>query len=265
MEIPNITSPNIIIREIEIPQVVTDNEYYTSTPLAPPVVVYIGVPIVDVPGCVEAHESNNKSKTVGQDDSRGLVTYCDSGVPSYDPINFEPEQIVPTKPSGVDTREPKTPVAPELPETPKIPPATAKVDCPTPGQNAKEPVGTYVEGFRKKVVEYKLIGNECVQITESVAIPEQIIAGLPSGGQVVQVGGVAVIATASALLAKPLADILLKAVKPTIKKVMKKIATIRKKPIPVLSSGERRAEQRQMNHAVRELRSVFPRKKKRKG
>ena len=78
-----------------------------------------------------------------------------------------------------------------------------------------------------------------------------------------QVGGVAVVATASALLAKPWADILLKAVKPTVKKVMKKIATIRKKPIPVLSSGERRAEQRQMNHAVRELRSVFPRKKKR--
>jgi len=107
------------------------------------------------------------------------------------------------------------------------------------------------------------MGNECVQITEAVPLPQQIVAGLPSGGQVVQVGGVAVIATASALLAKPLADILLKAVKPTVKKVMKKIAAIRKKPIPVLSSGERRAEQRQMNHAVKELRSVFPRKKKR--
>ena len=265
MEIPNITSPNINVREIDIPRVVTDTQNYTSTPLAPPVVVNIGVPIVDVPGCVEAHETNSKSKTIGGDDPKGLVTYCDSGVPSYNPINFEPEQIIPTAPAGVDTRQPKTPVAPELPETPKIPPATAKVDCPTPGQNAKEPVGTYVEGFRKKVVEYKLIGNECVQITEAVPIPQQIIAGLPSGGQVMQVGGVAVIATASALLAKPLADILLKAVKPTVKKVMKKIATIRKKPIPVLSSGERRAEQRQMNHAVRELRSVFPRKKKRKG
>ena len=99
-----------------------------------------------------------------------------------------------------------------------------------------------------------------------VPLPQQIVAGLPSGGQVVQVGGVAVVATASALLAKPLADILLKAVKPTIKKVMKKIAAIRKKPIPVQSVGDRRAEQRQMNHAVRELRSVFPRrKKKRKG
>ena len=266
-EIRDITSTNINIRGIDIPKVVTANEYYTSTPLAPPVVVNIGVPIVDIPGCVEAHETSPNSKTIAGDDPKGLATYCDGNLPSFNPITFEPNQLVPTSVPAVDTRQkeekPKPPGQVELP--PAAPPATAKVDCPTPGQQAKEPVGTYVEGFRKKVVEYKLIGNECVQITEAVPLPQQVVAGLPSGGQVVQVGGVAVIATASALLAKPLADILLKAVKPTVKKVMKKIAKIRKKPIPVLSIGERRAEQRQMNHAVRELRSVFPRKKKRKG
>jgi len=267
MEIPNITSRDISIGGIEIPQVVTSSENYTSVPLAPPVVVNIGVPIVDVPGCVEAHETNSKSNTIAGDDPKGLVTYCDGNLPSFNPITFEPNQLVPTPVPKVDTRQKE-----DKPDPPgrvdlrnPTPPATAKVDCPTPGQQAKEPVGTFVEGFRKKVTEYKLIGNECVQITEAVPLPQQIIAGLPSGGQVMQVGGVAVVATASALLAKPLADILLKAVKPTIKKVMKKIATIRKKPIPVLSIGERRAEQRQMNHAVRELRSVFPRKKKRKG
>jgi len=265
MEIKEINVSGVNIPDITI----VDPRNYSSPPIpvAPPVTVNIGVPVVDIPGCVEAHESNNKSKTVGQDDKAGLVTYCDSGIPSYNPINFEPEQIIPTAPAGVDTREKETPKPPGQVELPKAaPPATAKVDCPTPAQVAKEPVGTYVEGFRKKVTEYKLIGNECVQITEKVPLPQQIVAGLPSGGQVVQVGGVAVIATASALMAKPLADILLKAVKPTIKKVMKKIAKIRKKPIPVLSKGERQAEQRQMNHAVKELRSVFPRrKKKRKG
>ena len=265
MEIKEINVSGVNIPDITI----VDPRNYSSPPIpvAPPVTVNIGVPVVDIPGCVEAHESNNKSKTVGQDDKAGLVTYCDSGIPSYNPINFEPEQIIPTAPAGVDTREKETPKPPGQVELPKAaPPATAKVDCPTPAQVAKEPVGTYVEGFRKKVTEYKLIGNECVQITEKVPLPQQIVAGLPSGGQVVQVGGVAVIATASALMAKPLADILLKAVKPTIKKVMKKIAKIRKKPIPVLSKGERQAEQRQMNHAVKELRSVFPRRKKqRKG
>ena len=265
MEIKEINVSGVSIPDVTI----VDPRNYSSPPIpvAPPVTVNIGVPIVDIPGCVEAHETNNpKNNQVKSDDQRGLVTYCDSGIPSFNPIRFEPNQIVPTVPAGVDTRQKEKPEPPGQVDIPKAAaPATAKVDCPTPAQEAKEPVGTFVEGFRKKVTEYKLIGNECVQITEKVPLPTQIVAGLPSGGQVVQVGGVAVIATTSALLAKPLADLLLKAVKPAVKKVMKKIASIRGKTVPVLSKGERQAEQRQMNHAVKELRSVFPRKKKRKG
>ena len=265
MEIKEINVSGVNIPDVTI----VDPRNYSSPPIpiAPPVTVNIGVPIVDIPGCVEAHETNNpKNNQVKSDDERGLVTYCDSGIPSYNPINFEPEQMIMTSPAPVPkTKTPETPDVPETPEVPKTPAATAKVECPTKVQQAQEPVGSFVEGFRKKVVGYELIDNTCVQITEKVPLPQQIVAGLPSGGQVVQVGGVAVIATTSALLAKPLADLLLKAVKPAVKKVMKKIAAIRGKKPPVLSQGERRAEQRQMNHAVKELRSVFPRKKKRKG
>jgi len=256
MDIPIITSPNIDIGEIEIPN--TLNTTSPAIPAAPPVVVNIGVPIVDVPGCVEAHEANNKSKTVGSDDDRGLVTYCDSGLPNFNPINYEPEQIVPTYPAGVDTRQKKEPEPPgqvELPPTAN--PVTAKIDCPTPAQQAKEPVGTYIEGFRKKVTEYKLIGKECVQITEKVPLPEQIIAGAPSAGVVMTTASIAVVATASALLAKPLADILLKVVKPTVKKVMKKIAKIRGKTVKVLSTAERRNEQRDRNRAIMALRQTL--------
>ena len=237
-----------------------------AVPIYPPVTDMIGTPIIDVPGCVEAHETNNpKNNQIKSDDENGLVTYCDSGVPSFNPIRYEPEQMIITSPAPVpNTKTPNPPETPEVkpPET-KIPPTTAKVECPTKVQQAQEPVGSFVEGFRKKVVGYELIDNTCVQITEPVSLPQQIVAGLPSGGQVVQVGGVAVIATSSALLAKPLADLLLRAVKPTVKKVIKKIAAIRGKKPPILSSGERRAEQRQMNTAVKALRSVFPRKKKR--
>ncbi len=263
MEIPNIGTRNIQIRELNIPPVINALENTSqSIPYAPPVVVNIGVPIVDVPGCVEAHESNNKSKTVGQDDSKGLITYCDAGIPSYNPINFEPEQIIPTAPAGVDTREkeekPKPPGQIELPQP--APPTTVKINCPTAAQNAKEPVGTYIEGFRKKVTEYKLVGNECVQITEKVPLPEQVVAGLPSAGMVMTTGGVAVIATTSALMAKPLADLLLKVVKPTVKKVVKKIAKIRGKQPIILSTSERRNEQRDRNHAIMAIRQTLKRK-----
>ena len=264
---------DISVRSLDIPDVrITETINYSSPPIpvAPPVTVNIGVPIVDIPGCVEAHEANNKSNTVGQDDKDGLVTYCDAGIPSYNPIRYEPEQMIITRPAPVP--QSKTPETPEIPETPEVKPpetkapaATAKVECPTKVQQAQEPVGTYVNGFREIVTGYELIDKTCVQLTEKVPLPTQVVAGLPSGGQVVQVGGVAVIATTSALLAKPLADLLLKAVKPAVKKVLKKVASIRGKTPPVLSAGERRAEQRQMNHAVKVLRSVFPRKKKRKG
>ena len=261
---------DIGIRSLDIPDVrITETINYSSPPIpvAPPVTVNIGVPIVDIPGCVEAHETNNpKNNQIKSDDERGLVTYCDSGIPSFNPIQYEPEHMIITRPAPIPKS--KTPETPEVPKTPEVippPPKTVKIECPTKVQQAQEPVGTYVNGFRERVTGYELIDKTCVQITEEVPLPRQIVEGLPSGGQVVQVGGVAVIATTSALLAKPLADLLLRAVKPVTKKVVKKIASIRGKKPPVLSAGERRAEQRQMNHAVKVLRSVFPRKKRKKG
>ena len=69
-------------------------------------------------------------------------------------------------------------------------------------------------------------------------------------GTVITTGGIAVVATTSALLAKPFADILLKVIKPTVKKVLKKVAQIRGKKPKVESVRERRAEQRQRNEAI---------------
>ena len=269
-EIPEIKSTGISINDIEIREIpMWRSSPVGGLPSAPPVTVNIGVPIVDMPGCVEAHEQNTnreRSGIISEDDPKGVRTYCDAGVPSFNPIDYNKEQLQFTGPpkAPVTKTESPTPPTPEVKSEDVKPPAppTTNIECPTKVQQAQEPVGTLVEGFRKKVVGYELIDNTCVQITEKVPLPKQIVAGLPSGGQVMQVGGVAVIATTSALMAKPLADLLLRAVKPVVKKVIKKIAAIRGKKPPILSSGERRAEQRQMNTAVKELRSVFPRRKK---
>jgi hypothetical protein len=247
----------IQIRSLDIPSVPDWlMNYPQSIPPVVPVTQNIGTPIVNMPGCVEAHPDGGPQ--LAQDDPRGARTYCDGSVPSFNPIEYSPEEMLITKPVQADTRQPEQP---EVPKTPELPsgaaPATAKVDCPTPAQAAKEPVGEYLEGFRKKVTGYQLIGNQCVQQTEKVPLPEQVIAGLPSAGSVMTTGGIAVVATASALAAKPLADILLKVIKPTVKKVMKKIAAIRGKSVPVLSVAERQAEQRERSQAIRALRSAL--------
>jgi len=236
--------PEVNIFDSNIPQV------FTGYPI--PITVNIGFPVVDMPGCVETRDTDDLREV----DPRGNMVFCDGQVPSFNPPNFEPNKMLPTQRPEVDTRQPKPPEAPDLP-IPKTPPATATVQCPTPAQEAKEPVGTYIEGFRKKVTDYQLVGNQCIQITEKVPIPEQVIAGLPSPGSVVMTGGIAVIATASALMAKPLADILLKVIKPTVKKVMKKIAAIRGKVDPILSVAERQDLQRERTQAIRALRSAL--------
>ena len=253
MEIRDIRLDDIDIGEIKIPEV---RDWVvsppTAVPAATPIVNQVGVPIVDIPGCVEAHESNNKSNTVGVDDENGLVTYCDAGVPSFNPLDYDANKMdfeyeTPVPPvAPTDTPEVKTP---EIPDTGKA--ATAKVECPTEAQKLKEPVG-HIKGD-KKVTEYRLVGKECIQVTEKLSIPDQIVGNIPSAGAVTATASIAVVATTSALLAKPLADLLLKVVKPTVKKVMKKIATLRGKQTPIESVMLRRGQQRQRNKAIRIL------------
>ena len=54
-------------------------------------------------------------------------------------------------------------------------------------------------------------------------------------------------------MAKPLADLLLRVIKPTVKKIIKKISAIRGKKTPTLSVRDRRDQQRLYSHALRKL------------
>ena len=191
------------------------------------------------------------------------MTLCDAGTPYYTAIDYDRNKIVleqePPEPPAY-----KAPPAPEAPETktpavPKTPEAEIP-QCPTRAQELKNPIGKILEG-NKKITGYEMVGKECLMVTEQLSIPDQIISNIPNAGAVTTTASIAVVATTSALLAKPLADLLLKVVKPTVKKVMKKVATLRGKKIPVQSRGERLAEQRQRNQAVKALRSVRPMKK----
>ena len=215
MEIPVISSPNITIREIEIPKVVT--EYNTRTVLPPPVVVNIGLPIVNIPGCVEAHETNNpKNNKIKEEDPSGTYTLCDAGVPSYNPINYNPEEMTINRPAPVPNTE--VPEPPEV-QAPEIPKDLKQSQCPTEVQKLTQPIGTLVESGTKKITEYRLVGKECIPITEEITITDQIIKGIPSANQVTTTTSIAVVATAAAA-ATPL---LLRVVKPVIKQLSKKI------------------------------------------
>ena len=91
-----------------------------------PVTTQIGTPIVNLPGCVTAHEKSDKNDTIVSDDPKGAKIFCDGTVPSFNPIQYEPENMtfeqsspVPKVPGPPETPPPKTP------EIPKTDPVTA--------------------------------------------------------------------------------------------------------------------------------------------
>jgi hypothetical protein len=89
------------------------------------------------------------------------------------------------------------------------------------------------------------------------SIIEKAADGLPPVEAVVTTATIAVVAATSALLAKPFADLLLKVIKPTVKKVVKKVSQLRGKPVKVDSVRERVLAQRDRNRALMALRRAL--------
>jgi hypothetical protein len=217
---------DIGIRELDIPPVrIIFDGTAPLVPAAPPVVLEVGLPVVDIPGCVEAHEKSDKNENLLEDDPKGAKTFCDGETPSYDPIQYEPERLIPTNSAPIPKTESPEKPAPEVPKAPEIKPPPEKpatVEL-IPEVPAPEPEIPWVEKY------------------------------LPSPEAATTTAAIAVVATTSALMAKPLADLLLRVIKPTVKKIIKKISAIRGKKTPTLSVRDRRDQQRLYSHALRKL------------
>ena len=264
MDIPDIDIPNndISIGNIRDLNINVMPDWMVNPPQAlpvyPPVTTQVGVPIVNIPGCVESHKDSSENQTLKEEDRDGVRVFCDAGTPSFNPIDYDPNKLEMTTeappPPPMKSPEKKDDTKTDTKAPP--PPPPAKAECPTREQQLKNPVGKVLEN-NKKIVRYETVGKECLPVFDTLNIPDQIVANLPSPGAVTVTASIAVVATTSALLAKPLADLLLKVVKPTVKKVIKKIAALRGKTPPVLSVSQKRAEQRDRNRAIKVLRSAL--------
>lgn len=234
INIRNIDIGNIQPRNIGLPPPVI--------PTIPHATTQIGTPILQLPGCVETHKDSRGNKNLAQDDPNGIVTHCDGSVPSYRPLDYNPEELIPIRPTGI----PKTPTQNTEEEPP--PPPSAPLPSSIPGTRVEGDQGTPKE--KASVCEWygTLLSDDprCIR-------PTFIEKYLPPAEMVSTTATIAAVATTTAIFAKPVADILLKVVKPTVKKIIKKISTIRGKKIPVLSVKDRRDEQRLRNHAIRKL------------
>jgi len=213
-----IVIPDVGIDALNVPNIFVRSFTVNPPHLYVPVVVDIGKPIVDMPGCVEAHELNKtqaggtKNKQLAKDDD--TITICDAGMPSFNAMDYTPEQLIITR----DIPPPKVEPPPDI-EPPEIPDTGAVVpekECPGPAQLR---VGDLTQSGDERVVGHELQGTTCVTLYEPTTAVEKF---LPSINQATTTVAIAVVATAGAA-ATPL---LLRIIKPVIKKLT---TTIQKK------------------------------------
>ena len=220
--------PTIEIREVSVQEVYVPNwiqQQPTVDYLVPPVVLNIGNPIVNMPGCVKAHKDNQYHKSglpvdknlVEQDPDKAMIL-CDAQVPSYDAMNYEPERLIITREAPIpDVRPPEAPPTPNVPDTGDLSP-NEEVPCPGPGQLR---VGDVTQSGDERVIGHQLIdnGKTCETLYEPTTIIEKF---LPPANQASTVTALAVVATAGAA-ATPL---LIRIIRPVIKKIW---TTVQKK------------------------------------
>ena len=214
----------INIQSVSIPQVRSWMYQIPAVPNNdPPVTLQLGFPIVELPGCVEAHPDNKigasylpLDRDLVNDDPNGVTILCPNGeYPSYDAINYEPEQIIPTVAAPPP---PVPPPAPELPDTGSIIPPSKEVPCPGPSQLR---VGDVTQSGDERVIGHRLLedGKTCETLYEPTSVVEKY---LPPINQAATVTSLAIVATAGAA-ATPL---LIRIIRPVVKKIW---ATIQKK------------------------------------
>ena len=212
IDIPNVT----------IPQFGTNEVWLNGVPFIPSnhpsVTTQIGFPIVEIPGCVKMHQDNKDHVTrmpfdhdlVNQDE-KGSTTLCPHGeYPTYDAMDYQPEQLIITREVPPPPVEPP-PTPPEF--TPDAIPEAKQEDvaCPGPGQLR---VGDVTQSGDERVTGHELSedGKSSVTLYEATTAVEKFI---PSVNQATNTLAIAVIATAGAT-ATP---IILRIVRPILKKL----------------------------------------------
>ena len=225
------------IPNVAIPQV-KQSDWIYGIPFVPnndpPITLQIGFPIVDMPGCVTMHKDNKDhvtklpfDKDLVNQDPKGSTTLCPHGeYPTYDAMDYQPENLIVTKETPAPPVAPPPEVeAPPVPDTGNIP-TDKEIECPAPNQPR---VGDLTQNGEERVIGHEIQNGQCVVLYEDTTAAEKF---LPSTNQVTTTAAIAVVATASAA-ATPL---LLRAIKP----IIKKLTTIIQKK---LGKGKKKEEQ----------------------
>jgi len=244
--------PEIGVRAVQVPLIPAWRTMPPqSIPTEPPVTLQLGFPVIQVPGCVESRNTQPGNQKAYDNDPKGNFVVCDGTMPSFRPLNFSPALQPPegVKPPKIDTPEktagssnqPQKQTPSQSGQIPDLPKVATELPCPPPDAI---PIGAKNKLQTAVIVGYEVVDGKCEPQLELLPVAKIVGNYLPGAPVVMTTAAIAAVATTSAIVAKPLGDILLKAVKPIVKKTIKKIKEKLGKKVVIDSAFQRRKNQR---------------------
>lgn len=210
------------------------------------------LPVVNMPGCVEAHVDSELQTGLTTSDPDRVAVYCDSGMPSFNAMSYEPNKLTPVRESTLPKIGNTDTETQESSETPALPIPTQPIQT---ASTAKRKASS-----KPQCEDGELLRNgKCIEIVEpeTPVIAQVAEKYLPPLEAVTTTATIATVATVSALMAKPVADFLLKLIKPLIKKIIGKIKKAMGAKVQIRSVRQRRLSQRSKNQVIRQARDLM--------
>jgi len=249
--------PNVQVKDIEVHTVPIWSIYQpVTTPSAPPVTVNIGLPIIDMPGCVEWHPDDKRAGALTLEDPQGVKTFCPNGqYPSFNAMDYTPENLIITEelpPPALNNTETPSPPAPNT-DIPDIPSKKDEdVECPGP---TDQRIGDLRNAQGKeKVVGHELVNGKCITLYEETTVVDKFV---PTTAQVVNTAQIALVAATMPLL--------IAAVKPAVAQLIKRIPKLLgRKSKEVLSTSQKLARQRSEFQDQKKKNQIGQKKRKKK-
>jgi len=197
----------IKINEINIPKI------QVYEPLIPKI-KKVPKLIVDYPACVKVHRNNLVTEI--DIDENGTVIKCGVEMPSYEPLNYTPNDFTYTQSELNNRAEPEPIIQPDLTKLVKKEKEDLYVPCPPLNPPFRK--GDYRNDLKiERLVKWEKIENDCVAIWEEVPFRESFI-GTPQ--MLISTTVLGVVAGGSALLA----PLIKKLISTIFKQLKKKIS-----------------------------------------
>ena len=196
--------PQVNINQIQIPEI-------KAWQFEVPVINKVPKPIINYAGCVKVHR-NNLINLIDVDEN-GTVIKCGVKMPSYEPLQYTPNNFVYTTPQVNTNIEPPSFLNSQLPDIPKNKEKEFFIPCPDPESPLR--VGSFANDDRIEKIKsfyYNEDKTKCLIEWEEVTYYEKLI---PTIGQFTSVFTLALVGCS--------APIVLNLVKPLVKKAIAKL------------------------------------------